>query len=42
MRDGSQLAVVWFQQDFAMPIDPIVMEKIKALDWDAYAENYDL
>jgi hypothetical protein len=41
-RDGSELAVVWFQQEFAMPIDPIVMEKIKALDWDTYAENYDL
>lgn len=41
-RDGSELAVVWFQQDFAMPIDPVVMEKIKALEWDTYAENYDL
>lgn len=38
----SQLMVLWFQDGFAMPIDPQVIEQIQALDWDAVAEDVDL
>lgn len=34
--------MVWFQQDFAMPIDPVVLAKIKALDWEREAVNTSL
>jgi len=37
--DFSQLVMVWFQADFAMPIDPVVLEKIKAIDWEREAVN---
>lgn len=37
---GSRLALIWYQQAFAMPIDAIVLEKLRALDWDAQAVNF--
>ena len=40
--DFSHLVMVWFQQDFAMPIDPVVLAKIKALDWEREAVNTSL
>lgn len=38
----SELMVLWFQDGFAMPIDPLVVEQIQALDWDAVAQDVDL
>ena len=38
----SELMVLWFQDGFAMPIDPLVVEQIKALDWDMVAQDVDL
>lgn len=38
----SELLVLWFQDGFALPIDPLVVEQIQALDWDAVAEDVDL
>lgn len=35
----SVLTMEWFQEQYALPIDPIILEKIKALDWDAFAVN---
>lgn len=38
----SQLMLLWFQDGFAMPIDPLVVKQIQALDWDTVAEDVDL
>lgn len=37
----SSLTVVWFQDTLAMPIDPSVLERLKAIDWDERAQSYD-
>ena len=39
-RDCSMLTLVWFQEQYAMPIDPVVLKKIKAFDWEGEAENF--
>lgn len=38
----SELFVVWFQDGFAMPVDPYVIEQLKSIDWDNQAEDTDL
>lgn len=38
--DGSQLTIIWFQHEFALPIDPGVREQIRAVDWDRHAHDY--
>ena len=38
--DASCLTIVWYQDDFALPIDESVVEHIKAIDWDNLAEGY--
>lgn len=38
---GSVLAVVWFQDDFALPIDPRVVTQIKKIRWSHLAETWD-
>jgi hypothetical protein len=35
----SWLDIVWFQDDFAFPIDPRVLEHIKAVDWESLASE---
>jgi len=35
----SELALLWFQQSYAMPIEPAILDKIKAVDWDAHARD---
>lgn len=40
-QDGSSLVIVWFQNEFALPIDPAVMEQIKAIDWDSAAHDWE-
>jgi hypothetical protein len=35
----SLLTLVWFQNEWAFPIDPEAMKKLKAFDWDAHAHN---
>lgn len=37
---GSWLVLIWFQDEFAFPIDPKVEAEIRALDWDSLAEDY--
>lgn len=37
VMDFSSLSVVWFQQDFALPIDTQVLEQFKTLAWDELA-----
>lgn len=38
----SILTIFWFQQEFMSPIPEYVEEKIKAIDWEAAAENWEL
>jgi hypothetical protein len=35
----SFLSVVWFQEDFALPIGEAALEEIRRIDWDAHAED---
>ena len=37
--DGSSLTVVWFQDNFAMPIDQNVRRSIESLKWDELAKD---
>lgn len=37
---GSMLTVIWFQDEFALPIDPVVTIELGALDWEAHADSY--
>jgi hypothetical protein len=39
-KDGSELTIVWFQNDFAFPIDDSVLKAIRTLDWESIAEDY--
>ena len=38
--DGSSLLVVWFQDEFALPIDPGVQAHLMALDWAGQAQDW--
>ncbi len=38
----SGLVVIWFQDEFAYPIDPGVMEKLRALDWERLAVDVEM
>lgn len=40
-QDGSSLVIVWFQSAFALPIDPAIVEQIKAVDWDSAAHDWE-
>jgi uncharacterized protein (TIGR02996 family) len=40
-RGYSGLTVVWFQDEFAFPIDPVVREQIRAIDWEQHATDFD-
>jgi hypothetical protein len=37
--DFSSMKIVWFQDQFAMPIDPEVLDQIRAVDWLGLATN---
>jgi hypothetical protein len=41
-KDSSSLSVVWFQDEFAMPIDDLILGQLRAIDWElsATAEEY--
>ena len=38
---ASCLTVIWFQHEFAFPIDPGVREQIRAIDWEKHAHDFD-
>lgn len=40
-KDYSSLTVIWFQEDFAFPIEAGVLEQIRMLDWTRYALDYE-
>lgn len=35
----SELTIIWFQDDFALPVEPSVLEAITRLDWNATAQD---
>jgi hypothetical protein len=35
----SELTFIWFQSDFAMPIEPDVLQEMIRLDWDTLATD---
>ena len=37
--DFSSMTIVWFQDQFAMPIDPEVLDQIRTVDWPGLATN---
>ncbi|MFO1483676.1 MAG: hypothetical protein U1F71_10000 [Verrucomicrobiaceae bacterium] len=39
--DASCLTVVWFQDEFAMPVSETVLESIKCIDWSVQASDYE-
>ena len=38
---GSNLTVAWFQEEYPMPIQQDVINKIKSIDWDNKASSFD-
>ena len=37
----SALTAIWFQDEFAFPIDPLVLIEIASIDWDAHAAAWE-
>ena len=37
----SNLTIVWFQENWAMPIEDHISKQIKSLDWNKYANQGD-
>ncbi|PQO31029.1 hypothetical protein C5Y96_11765 [Blastopirellula marina] len=37
--DYSGLVILWYQQDYAMPIDPAVVGQIRGVDWETHAAD---
>jgi hypothetical protein len=40
LEHGSSLTIVWFQENFALPIDKTVLDSIQAIDWNAVAWDW--
>jgi len=40
--DGSQLVMVWYQESFGLPGDPVLLDKIRQVDWEGLASNFDI
>ncbi|MCE3228975.1 MAG: hypothetical protein K0S32_3526 [Bacteroidetes bacterium] len=38
--EGSQLTVVWFQENYAFPIDVEIRDKIMQIEWSKVAESF--
>lgn len=41
-KDYSSLVIIWFQQDYAFPIEPDVFEHIRKIDWTRLASDYEI
>lgn len=40
-KDGSALALVWFQNSYAFPVNEDILHKIAQLKWEELAEDFD-
>ncbi|QDU46033.1 hypothetical protein Mal52_45300 [Symmachiella dynata] len=38
-KDCSSLTVVWYQDNFAMPIDPVIQNELRSLNWNEHATD---
>jgi len=38
-KDRSALTVVWYQDNFAMPIDPAIQNELRSLNWNEHATD---
>ena len=38
----TELAIVWFQREFAVPIDEAILQKIKIINWAEHAIEYEV
>jgi hypothetical protein len=36
----SELTVLWFQSEYAFPIDETVIAHLESIDWETHAEDY--
>ena len=41
-KDASHMTIVWFQDDYAFPIEPSVQEHLSNLEWERLAVDYEL
>lgn len=39
--DASGLVVLWFQETFQYPLPPEILAGLQAIDWQAYAGNFE-
>ena len=39
--DFSGLVIIWYQEEFAFPIEPSVVSKLLAIDWETHAADMD-
>jgi hypothetical protein len=39
-RDYSSLVIIWFQDDYAFPIEPEVLVQIRVVDWARLASDH--
>ena len=37
---ASAMRVIWFQNDFAFPIDPYVLSQFEVMDWEKHAVGW--
>jgi len=40
--DYSELRIIWFQESFALPIDPEVLEHIRDIRWEEHAHDLEI
>lgn len=40
LGDYSELTVVWLQEQYAFPIEPTILDKLKALPWSQLAKGF--
>jgi hypothetical protein len=38
--DASMLPIVWFQEDYAFPIDELIAKRISEIEWEKHACDY--
>jgi hypothetical protein len=39
--DASSLVIIWFQDEYALPLSEAALRSIKALDWHAHAIDFE-
>jgi hypothetical protein len=42
LLDYSELTILWFQHDFAFPIEAEILQALRQLDWVGLSQDYEL